>query len=383
VLTVQDTIAPTVLDVLVRGTGWNSAVDSYSLVNGISPELPLSWFNLDQVIVVFSEPVATPANDSIKLTRTTNVVPLMPTGVVPGVAPNSWVWTFALDLTTDKYRLVVAGESGDTSPIADPSGNLLLDGTDYSKLFGVVQGDADRNGETTVNDLVNVSANVGNESTTPDPEDVDGSGEVTVTDLVNISALVGQELPGGTPPLNLRATRMGNGVRRTTVTSNQLDPILDSAVDRWIESGLSAAEANILRNNVTIVIADLDGTQLAQAHGMTITVDQDAAGWGWFVDRTPNDNREFQRARQIDELFGNQFSKINTRMDLSTVIMHELGHLIGHDDDTSYGELMHETLEPGVRRLPHDAVFADASADIFADSLVNQVTKSTFGLRRK
>ena len=45
-------------------------------------------------------------------------------------------------------------------------------------------------------------------------------------------------------------------------------------------------------------------------------------------------------------------------MDLLTVVMHELGHMLGLADETQAGataDLMFETLAPGVRRLP-DAI---------------------------
>ncbi len=40
---------------------------------------------------------------------------------------------------------------------------------------------------------------------------------------------------------------------------------------------------------------DLAGDLLGEADGPTIRLDRDAAGWGWFVDPTPLDSREFRR----------------------------------------------------------------------------------------
>ena len=40
-------------------------------------------------------------------------------------------------------------------------------------------------------------------------------------------------------------------------------------------------------------IADLPGASLAQPSGPTIWLDNNAAGWGWFVDATPWDDAEF------------------------------------------------------------------------------------------
>jgi hypothetical protein len=75
-------------------------------------------------------------------------------------------------------------------------------------------------------------------------------------------------------------------------------------------------------------------------------VDVTAAGYGWFVDPTPADDSEFG--------LGMAGSPAAGRMDLLTVVMHELGHVIGlesrYDGDPS--DLMYVYLGTGTRRLP-------------------------------
>jgi hypothetical protein len=82
----------------------------------------------------------------------------------------------------------------------------------------------------------------------------------------------------------------------------------------------------------------LAGAMLGLSSGGNITLDVDAAGYGWFVDTTPADNSEFSP----DSPAG---------MDLLTVVLHEMGHELGYDHDGDL-EAMIETLAVGTRRLP-------------------------------
>jgi hypothetical protein len=99
-----------------------------------------------------------------------------------------------------------------------------------------------------------------------------------------------------------------------------------------------------------VVIADLDGATLGLATGNVVTIDADAAGHGWFVDVSPADSAEF-RIRLDRNVFGAaRSSEAFGRMDLLTVVTHELGHVLGldHDDAAQYA-VMSEELDPGVR----------------------------------
>ena len=93
--------------------------------------------------------------------------------------------------------------------------------------------------------------------------------------------------------------------------------------------------------NIQIQITNLGGTTLGMASGNTIWLDANPAGWGWCVDPTPWDDAEFV-------LPGNQGEQ--NRMDLLTVLLHELGHLLGLDHEQT--GVMEQTLAAGTRRTP-------------------------------
>lgn len=122
-----------------------------------------------------------------------------------------------------------------------------------------------------------------------------------------------------------------------------LPSIFAEAAARWSARGADGTRLA----SVQIVIANLNEPYLGLASGNTITLDRNAAGWGWFVDATPKDDTEFMTPGSQGELH---------RMDLLTVIMHELGHLLGHGHEEE--GVMNETLAAGVRRagLEHDDV---------------------------
>jgi hypothetical protein len=149
------------------------------------------------------------------------------------------------------------------------------------------------------------------------------------------------------------------------LTQDKLAPVVQLAIDTWSGAPLSADQQQAL-GQVEFRVADLPGAALGQAYGSTITLDVDAAGWGWFVEKgegqsTTGENGFFPS--------GSPLLTLDSRleMDLMTAVMHELGHVLGYDDDFSdpdSDDLMNGWLDAGEERTlttsQRDRLFADA-----------------------
>jgi hypothetical protein len=139
----------------------------------------------------------------------------------------------------------------------------------------------------------------------------------------------------------------------TQITTADVSPLVQAALDRLEQAGVSEADLDEL-GSLEIQISNFSGSLLGLATPGLIILDDDGAGFGWFVDPTPYDDEEYgPDGRAI-------VSGAEGRVDLFTVILHELGHHLGLPDlDPALHphHLMAATLTLGERRLPDPSAF--------------------------
>ncbi|MDR2189527.1 MAG: hypothetical protein LBE62_16015 [Azonexus sp.] len=139
---------------------------------------------------------------------------------------------------------------------------------------------------------------------------------------------------------------------------------LSQARQYWLNQGASPSRLS----QASFAIADLPTGWAARTEGTQITLDASGAGWGWFVDPSPENNTEFVSASTdpgeqalLMDYTALPGSEADGRLDLLTVLIHELGHVLGIPmpqaaaGEDGMNHVMSQYLEPGQRRLP-DAV---------------------------
>ena len=163
--------------------------------------------------------------------------------------------------------------------------------------------------------------------------------------------------PGLLPGRVSESTGLGGDLPGDSMTGELLHPeelawIADAAIARWGETEF-AQNSGVDWQGITFHLEDLPGTIVGQAQGNRIAIDPIAGGYGWFVDPTPFEDEEFTAVGE--RLLGDRTSPAFDRLDLLTVVSHEIGHVLGLDDlNGADAHLMNWDLVAGERRLPSE-----------------------------
>jgi hypothetical protein len=162
-------------------------------------------------------------------------------------------------------------------------------------------------------------------------------------------------LPRG-PPANTGEYLLLDGApiydgTENSINQAQLDALLQYALQLWTDYGLTSDQQDRL-DNISVQLAELDGGILGEARGNDIYIDFTAGGRGWFVDTTPGENSEFNLVDgEFNAIPGGEAAG---RVDLLSVLVHEIGHVLGHDHDSGLA-VMGETLATGIRLTLNDS----------------------------
>ena len=173
----------------------------------------------------------------------------------------------------------------------------------------------------------------------------------SVTVKTNDAAVPAPQVAGST------VAAIGQHPTGGSVDAARLQPLMAEALRRW--SLVEDASLTAVLGKVQIVVADLPGDALGDYIDGRITIDIDAGGRGWFIDPTPLDDAEFSGAGAV--LSATSVGGAAGRIDLLSVLAHEMGHAIGFGH--SAGGVMDEARLPGQRATPErwlDAVVAAA-----------------------
>ena len=150
---------------------------------------------------------------------------------------------------------------------------------------------------------------------------------------------------------NIENDAQWNNIPTSSISVDSLEFTLlnQKTIATWNDLGIKSDQFN----NIEIQITDLPDNTLALTEGLTIKIDRNAAGHGWFIDSTPSNNLEFDNSD--GHYIADTSSPAYGKVDLLTVLTHELGHILGLSDLDSEdypNQLMSASLPTGVRRLP-------------------------------
>jgi hypothetical protein len=369
---VNTTVSATVKRKVTSFAGTNSAKANASLINarntadvGTGAQISVDQLSLsaeDQTIRVAAgseasiEAIAGRSNATANATTTSDTRAHVGGGGTVILAPTGVTLTAKVDSAESSARAISsASQFFNDNPLHLPQGIVESVADDVRNINAEVDGDAGATITTAdfepfasapdPGDGYDLEATANNGSGVLKSEKTTGDPPI-ITHSVKIDSTV--IIPGGSPQAAV-GPPSGVSAGVAPLTPDQLQPVVRDAITRWAETGAVTPEQVARLEAARFLIVDLPGLLLGEEFaGTTVLIDADAAGYGWYVDAIPSDAGQ-----------ANDPGRAAGRMDLLTVVMHEMGHLLGlpDDDGADPGDLMDEALAPGVRRLPEKAAF--------------------------
>jgi VCBS repeat-containing protein len=161
------------------------------------------------------------------------------------------------------------------------------------------------------------------------------------------------------------------------VSSQKTETVLQVALSDWASLS-SAARADLTYAEPLVQFTALAAETLGQTqlYGNSISLSNNAAGYGWYIDPNPTSNAAFLPTSDPDVFIAPQESPAYGKMDLLTVELHELGHVLGVgevDPTTAPNDLMNQVLPTGMRRLP-----SPLDVQLIAEALANRAGEAAF-----
>jgi hypothetical protein len=154
--------------------------------------------------------------------------------------------------------------------------------------------------------------------------------------------------------LQLASGGPGSGTGVEALTADVLQQAVTAALERLEAAGVSASTVSSL-SQARLTISDLPGGELGLTDPSSdhIWIDATADGYGWYTDPSSSS----------DALFGStgvtSSGPAAGQMDLETVVLHELAHLVGQIDVSGGNSLMTQMLPTGTRRVDAlDSIFS-------------------------
>ncbi len=277
-------------------------------------------YNEEGILLKASDPL-TGGDSVLNATITGNVID------EPDAFAFAGIWVQAGSFTpgeTNTINLVI-GDANDASLQNDLENS---DPTAFSDVF------FDQSSNAVIN--LSLAGSTSGTATEVVQDDNIGTPDVFESGTINLVATL-PPTPPPVAPLMAGFAGIDEDGLGVTIGQSDLNLIVDAAIQRWADSGLGEDQLAAMRS-ATVTVVGLHGDELGLSRSGMILIDNDAAGRGWFVDPTPGDD-----------------GALGSGIDLLTVVMHELGHQIGLDDNHlqfDSDQLMFASLNPGERRLP-------------------------------